>query len=200
LDGSGALRRISSYKAHKFEAWTAGFDYWNPNIVYSGGDDAMFCRFDVRQLNNGPTATDRRTHEMGVSAIQSHPLTEHLLLTGSYDESLRLWDVRSIKQPVHSFSTGGGVWRIKPHPQNPSLVLLANMYSGFKAVTADPASGIEETKWVLNHGEGPTPLSYACDWQCNLPNGPQRNCNLFSTCTFYTKTLCLYKCNSPKKL
>ena len=61
LDGSGALRRISSYKAHKFEAWTAGFDYWNPNIVYSG-EISRICLYTVGEFST-PFSIYLYTHE-----------------------------------------------------------------------------------------------------------------------------------------
>ena len=36
FDDSGSIRKVSSVKGHRFESWTAAFDYWNPSIVYSG--------------------------------------------------------------------------------------------------------------------------------------------------------------------
>ena len=36
--------------------------------------------------------------------ISSSPHKEHLLVTGSYDESLRLWDSRKITVPVREVS------------------------------------------------------------------------------------------------
>ncbi len=42
------------------------------------------------------------------------------------------WDVRSRKRPVSEFKAGGGVWRIRQHPTDPSLLALACMDGGFK--------------------------------------------------------------------
>lgn len=33
------ISKEHSWKAHNFEAWTCAFDKWNPNVVYTGGDD-----------------------------------------------------------------------------------------------------------------------------------------------------------------
>lgn len=35
-DGSGLLKRASTYKAHSYEAWVTAFDCWEPNTLYSG--------------------------------------------------------------------------------------------------------------------------------------------------------------------
>lgn len=60
-----------------------------------------------------------------------------MLAMCSYDEVLRVWDTRSLTRPVTEHATGGGVWRIKPHPQDPTLLLLAAMYNGFHVVQWD---------------------------------------------------------------
>ena len=61
-----------------------------------------------------------------------------MLLTGSYDEFLRVWDMRSMMKPVNekSLNLGGGVWRLKYHPNIPDIVLAACMHNGFAIVKA----------------------------------------------------------------
>lgn len=41
-----------------------------------------------------------RTHSAGVCTISPHPSMEHLVATGSYDERVRLWDMRNLQRPV----------------------------------------------------------------------------------------------------
>ena len=36
FDDSGSVRKVSSVKGHRFESWSAAFDYWNPSVLYSG--------------------------------------------------------------------------------------------------------------------------------------------------------------------
>ncbi|KAL8497564.1 hypothetical protein ACS0TY_021048 [Phlomoides rotata] len=73
---------------------------------------------------------------MGICCIAKSPHDPNVLLTGSYDECLRIWDVRSTSTPVteSSISLGGGVWRIKHHPSIPGLILTACMHNGFAIV------------------------------------------------------------------
>lgn len=91
----------------------------------------LFKAWDTRILPT-PTYTNKKEHEAGVTTISSHPLCEHRLLTGSYDEYVRIWDKRMLsKGPMNKFSIGGGVWRLRWHPTNPEWVLAAGMYNGF---------------------------------------------------------------------
>ena len=76
-----------------------------------------------------------------------HVLSESAFFpfTCSYDEMLRVWDTRSLARPVGEHATGGGVWRIKPHPIDPTLLLLVAMYNRFHVI-----------KWDLKHSSSKT--------------------------------------------
>lgn len=76
-----------------------------------------------------------------MTAIRSHPTNPNLLLTGSYDEYIRVFDTRMIPR-FNKFEKGllykhhvvdnGGIWRFKWHPKNPERMLVACMYEGFR--------------------------------------------------------------------
>ncbi len=83
------------------------------------------------------THTLRGAHGAGVTSI--HPLASHpyLVLSGSYDCTLRVWDVRGGgRRPVveHALELGGGVWRMQPNPQDASVWLMACMQEGVKGI------------------------------------------------------------------
>lgn len=130
----------TSTGAHSFEAWTLAWtskgaeDELRPEI-YSGGDGAELCRHGLSvfpvtgSLNDGnipshryefeAPSRDTRTHMAGVTAIL--PLQpvfhgEQVLLTGSYDEYVRvLLPIESGNRPkvLAEERLGGGVWRLK---------------------------------------------------------------------------------------
>lgn len=70
-----------------------------PHVAYSGADDSMFKGWDIRQPDS-PTFVNRREHGAGVCCIQSHPTRPHCCATGSYDEHVRLWDMRNTCAPI----------------------------------------------------------------------------------------------------
>jgi diphthamide biosynthesis protein 7 len=74
------LEIIREFNAHSFEAWISAFDYWDPNIVYSGGDDGLFKGWDMNSGKN----TFIKKFDAGVTSISSHPLREYILASGRY--------------------------------------------------------------------------------------------------------------------
>ncbi|XP_072932257.1 diphthine methyltransferase isoform X1 [Epargyreus clarus] len=169
-----ALQKIDTWKAHGFEAWVAAFNYWNTNIFYSGGDDCGFKSFDVRMPE---PVTSNRTHEAGVTAVRSHIEVEHQLLTGSYDEKVRLWDTRNLKRSVTDNNVSGGVWRLKWHPYCGSVILAACMYGGFRTLRND--GEISVIGEYLEHDS----IAYGADW--SFSNDYSAEVSLIATCSFY---------------
>lgn len=100
--------------SHDLEAWTLAFLPAPPAVdsatsVLSGGDDC------VLRLKNG--WSDRKTHGAGVTAIL--PLDAEgdegcLVLTGSYDDHLRLIRCPAVgrREVLAEIDLGGGVWRL----------------------------------------------------------------------------------------
>lgn len=130
---------------HPFEAWTVtlgpprrtDLDIQDPTTlacpaytVYSGGDDAVL-RATAINWHGDLTPPERiehepvkKVHESGVTAIlplhlgddQTRPRREEVLLTGSYDNRVRIVgiDATSRKRMVLAeVDLGGGVWKLR---------------------------------------------------------------------------------------
>lgn len=129
--------------AHSLEAWTLAWSAQGEGNLYprlyprlfSGGDDSALCTHDLSltpidpSLNHGVSLKyvfqtphqDTKRHMAGLTAIL--PLTlqpssrwGRLLLTGSYDEYVRLlWPVDGSSRPrvLAEQRLGGGVWSLK---------------------------------------------------------------------------------------
>ena len=167
------LKESWSVDAHGFEAWTSQFNYYDSNIVYSGGDDSLFRIWDVRSLS----CITNKSHQAGVTAISHHPRQEFVLATGSYNESIRIWDTRTMKSPLKEQTTGGGVWRIKWHPEQ-DLMLAACMYNGFHVFDQD----LNLIQSNNNHES----IAYGADWS-------YKDLGLIGTCSFYDHLFTLWR-------
>ncbi|KAG4076062.1 hypothetical protein HA402_010857, partial [Bradysia odoriphaga] len=108
--------------------------WWNNHIVYSGGDDTSLHVYD-RGIST-KTMTNK-SHMAGVTSLLSLENREHILAIGSHDENLRIFDLRTFKNPLSSIDLKGGIWRIKPDPVLKDLLLYACMYHNFSFVNID---------------------------------------------------------------
>ncbi|KAH9513181.1 Diphthine methyltransferase [Bulinus truncatus] len=192
------ISQVSAWKAHDYEAWITAFDNFNPNVVYSGGDDAKLKVWDIRDLSKHTFCINR--HKMGVCSIQSHPFTEHIVATGSYDENLFIWDDRNFTKPLNCVALGGGIWRIKWDPFFGNSILTATMYNGAHIVNCrEMDKELSVSVSYQDHN-----LTYGADW-CRLKTEEssdslkikaEEKCFFVSTCSFYDHSLHLWKWNT----
>lgn len=171
-----------SWQAHSFEAWTCAFDKWNPHIIYTGGDDMFFNVYDTRSAEVQRTSQNRQ-HSAGVTSFLC--FSENILLSGSYDEKLRIFDKRSWKRPIADLDLGGGIWRIKSSKFNRNLLLCACMYKNFSLCKIN--ENLNGVDLVAEYNEHES-ICYGGDWApSQLCNGGQ----VMITCSFYDKRLCV---------
>ncbi|XP_052174691.1 uncharacterized protein LOC127789760 [Diospyros lotus] len=177
---------LQEWKAHEFELWATSFDIDQPQLVYTGSDDCKFSCWDLRECPSNLVFQNSKIHKMGVCCISKSPSNPHTLLTGSYDEFLRAWDVRSISKPINetSLCLGGGVWRIKPHPSVPALVLAACMHNGFAVVKIEGEKA-NVTEIFSKHDS----LAYGADWQRGEFCKEGKRSSIIATCSFYDRLL-----------
>ncbi|WCJ38287.1 Transducin/WD40 repeat-like superfamily protein [Euphorbia peplus] len=179
---------IQECEAHDFEVWAASFDMHQPQLVYTGSDDCKFICWDLRDSLANMVFQNSKIHKMGVCCISKCPNDPNTLVTGSYDEYLRVWDVRSISKPVNETSVhlGGGVWRLKHHPYVPGIILAACMHNGFAVVKIEEDHKGEVIETYSQHGS----LAYGADWQRKkLLQGNKQNKTAVATCSFYDRLL-----------
>ncbi|KAJ6610905.1 WD40-repeat-containing domain protein [Mycena sp. CBHHK59/15] len=182
---------VDSWHAHDYEPWIAAWDYWDTNIVFSGGDDLKLKGWDIRQSFSHPVFVNRQ-FEAGVTTIQSHPHTENQFAVGSYDNTVCLFDKRKPLVPITKVDVGGGAWRVKWHPSSSrkSDLLVACMHDGFKIVRFDAETdgtglcGGEIMKRFDKH----TSLAYGADWSF-ANDGAE---TVIASCSFYDHSLFMW--------
>ncbi|KAF9195152.1 Diphthine methyltransferase [Haplosporangium sp. Z 767] len=189
---SSTLTETLTWHAHDLEAWIVGWNYHDTNVLYTGADDCRLKGWDKRMDCAYPTFTSR-AHQMGVCSIQSNPHDEHILATGSYDENVLIWDTRSMRQPLSTTETGGGVWRLKWHPTRKDTLLAGCMHNGFHVLHYDDAwsTGTIGCSFMEHKS-----LAYGVDWSYAAPPTPT-DMNLVVSCSFYDHLIHLWR---PKNI
>lgn len=198
---------------HELEAWTLAF-LPDGSGVFSGGDDSVLnfrelpvnleasldpevepVHAEVRRL----PWTDRRIHGAGVTAIL--PLKANnegtLVLTGSYDDHIRLIDapLAGRRKVLAETNLGGGVWRLKrldTESQDPDnmLLLVSCMHAGTRIVKLARDDNEEWQFEVLAKFEEHKSMNYGSDCQPHVTENGQRT---FITTSFYDRLLCLWR-------
>ena len=182
------------------------------NLVLSGGDDCILKLWDVRTDLSTPLAKVGNTEfDAGVTAVSHHPTVEHVAAVGSYDEVVRLYDVRNWKEPLCRVNVGGGVWRIRWHPKVEGRILVGAMHGGCRIVTVDGLGGsdVSETDAVLktqieSEFTKHESMAYGADWLvtegivCCATDGdgessPSMINEYAASCSFYDRRVCLWR-------
>ena len=206
---------------HTLEAWTVSL---SPNIaplegaheaafrVYSGGDDSKL-RFGTYTWNaseddlTGVTpAMEARGHDAGVTAILPLFIQEdgsELVVTGSYDENIRLLSVAPFSRPKNLAESGlgGGVWRLKLITLDrtstgteiwKATILASCMHTGARVVElVQPTHGDPQFR-VLSRFEEHKSMNYGSDFQPAWKD----KLSIVST-SFYDRLLCLWEFQMP---
>ena len=185
--------QAETWKAHDLEVWCSAWK--SADTVLTGGDDSLLKVWDLRQNLQTAQAVskwfpfientfDSYSHNAGVTSIL--PISDSLILTGSYDNHLRLFDCRNFRQPISSINLDGGVWRILPRPgSNMRSFLTCCMQTGAKMVSLNQEENILAEEGIFEPEEEKR-LIYGASWQDE---------NVTTLCSFYDKSL--YICRIP---
>ncbi|KAK3932958.1 Diphthine methyltransferase [Frankliniella fusca] len=198
------LVMIEKWLGHEYEAWIAAFNYWESSVTLTGGDDCILKGWDVRSGLSSPIFINR-SHNAGVTSLHSNALFEHIFVSGSYDESLRFWDLRKMKNPLHTTEMFGGVWRVKWNPFTFDTLLTACMHGGFNVVDFKNPIQSEHQPQIFASYKNHESIAYGADWSHlneasikvlftrnkNIQTANGKNAYIVSTCSFYDHKLCI---------
>lgn len=152
------LQLESGFKAHELELWSVARD--GQGLVYTGADDGLFkiwsSEHDLIHVN--------KTHGAGVCTIAASHSRPNMVVTGSYDKAIRLWDNRSIKSPLLVKYVASGVWRLV---WNDNMLLAACMHDGFHV--------LDENLRPVDQ-RATSSLAYGCCWG---PSGKVLGCSFY---------------------
>ena len=99
---------------------------WHKQYSYlfgSVGDDSKLIIWDSREADAAPVEVVNNAHDKDVNCLSFNPYSEFLLATGGIDGTVALWDLRNMKQRLHSFEGhNGGVFQVSWSPFNETIL------------------------------------------------------------------------------
>ncbi len=131
--------------AHEYGIWSIYL--LDENIIASGGEDAYIKLWDIRckegQIEYKKINSSNKSYESSINYISNLKcdLSNNILITGSYDEKIVLFDIRNFPKEFKTIKTEHSVWDMKQCLINDTnLLLMSSIYEGFNIWEIDPVN------------------------------------------------------------
>ncbi|KAK0384306.1 hypothetical protein NLU13_8394 [Sarocladium strictum] len=212
------------------EPWSIAFSPTKPPedgstgfSIYTGSDDSVL-RFSFYSVNHERSSDDQcieetaplvplhsaivtKKHMAGVTAILPLALTTpdggRLVITGSYDDHIRLFSIHDLDQTggfamvrlLVEENLGGGVWRLDPVKIEKIagswkiIILVSCMHAGARVVELSSVDGAAWDCNVLARFEEHKSMNYGSDFVRGTDNALLR----CVTTSFYDRLLCVWE-------
>jgi len=102
---SGSLEALGIYTGHTDLVEDVAYHCHHNYVFGSVGDDRMLMLWDTRSNDRTKATYSVEAHKAEVNCLAFNPFSEHLLLTGSADQTVALWDMRNLKEKLHTFES-----------------------------------------------------------------------------------------------
>lgn len=197
LRPDGKLVTMARRQAHELEIWCVEVSPDSPDLVLSGADDGLLLGWDLRAPPDAaPAAANRKAHTAGVTALACSARRPMEVATGSYDERVRVFDLRALGgRPLkESERLGDGAYHLAWHSEWPGVLAVAAMRSGLPLLHAE-SSGSDLPEWGRYAADAPEgahgSLAYGVAWRGALEPGAAGW--LAASASFYDKSLHLWR-------
>jgi diphthine methyl ester acylhydrolase len=210
------LSSLGILAPHSLECWTSSFlEQQDKTLLFSGGDDGILQFTTLsKELKGDPprkwkhdeeqpspsdaTKLPRKFHSAGITAIL--PLSADTILTGSYDDNIRLILLLPRPSLLAELNLGGGVWRLKilsARGDGVFDILASCMHAGTRILRVQLEKEVKIE--VLVRFEEHESMNYGTDVQPRWKEeeqghgeNPGREYTVVST-SFYDKRVCLWR-------
>lgn len=99
------LQPLATFTGHTDVVEDVAWHCHNDNLFGSCGDDKHVFVWDTRKPGNNASHSIPNAHTKEVNCLAFNPFSEYLLVTGSADNTVALWDIRNLKMKYHSFES-----------------------------------------------------------------------------------------------
>jgi WD40 repeat protein len=126
-------------KSHEYGLWSCMIKDIIGNVFFTGSEDSLLKMWDRR--SDKKEISVNRSHNASINCIQNFLNDDHsnYIVTGSYDETLRIIDVRKFGDCLFQKKIDCSIWDINQRnfKNMASLFLMANVYEGFNVFEFD---------------------------------------------------------------
>ncbi|KAM9384225.1 histone-binding protein RBBP4 [Pholidichthys leucotaenia] len=100
---SNVAHAKSMFTGHSSMVEDVAWHLLHDSIFGSVGDDKNLMIWDTRSSNTTKPNHSIQAHTAEVNCLSFNPFEEFILITGSADKTVALWDLRNMKLKLHSF-------------------------------------------------------------------------------------------------
>lgn len=168
---------LKTWKEHKQPVWTTKFSPTEPTSLMSASDDRTIRLWDLPSQESMTTFVGHEDYVR--SGVFMPGQASGLLVSGSYDQTVKLWDPRRPANAVMTFKHAAPVEDVLPMPSGTTIIAAAdNQISVLDLVAARPLHILK------NHQKTVTSLCFASNSSRLVSGGLDGHLKVFETITW----------------
>ncbi|KAG8965172.1 Histone acetyltransferase type B subunit 2 [Tulasnella sp. 419] len=101
--GNTTIEPLNVYTGHSSVVGDVSWHFSSDYAFASVGDDRQLMIWDTRDHDRSKPKQKIEAHEKEILTVAFSPSNDNLLITGSSDNTIALWDTRSLNHKLHSF-------------------------------------------------------------------------------------------------
>lgn len=171
---TGSRAILKTWKEHKQPVWVTRWSPAELTTVMSCCDDTTVRLWDLPSETSTVTFTGHQDYVRSGAFMPGH--NSNLLVTGSYDQTVRLWDPRTPSRAVMTFKHAAAIESVLPMPSGTQLLASAdNQISVLDLVAGKPL------ELIRNHQKTVTSLCLASGATRLVSGGLDGHVKVFET-------------------
>ncbi|KAK2759892.1 hypothetical protein FQN54_002626 [Arachnomyces sp. PD_36] len=166
---------LKTWKEHKRPVWMSKFSPGDPTALMSTSDDMTVRLWDLPSESSVKTFAGHSDYVRS-GAFMPGQQSSSLIVSGSYDQTVRLWDTRVEGRAAMTFKLAAAVETVLPMPSGGSVLAAANN----QIAVLDVIAG-KPLHMIKNHQKTVTSLSLASDGGRLVSGGLDGHMKVFET-------------------